>query len=36
MLENKNLQFTIIKCYGPTKTMDKDMKEKFYQQLNEK
>jgi len=26
---------TIIQCYAPTETTDKDMREKFYQQLHE-
>ena len=26
---------TIIQCYVPTEMMEKDMKEKFYQQLHE-
>jgi len=34
--KTKICYLTILKCYAPTQTMDKDMKEKFYQQLHEK
>jgi len=34
-IKTKILNLTIIQCYAPTETTDKDMKEKFYQQLHE-
>jgi len=33
--KTKIRNLTIIQCYAPTEMMDKDMKEKFYQQLHE-
>jgi hypothetical protein len=33
--KTKIRNLTIIQCYAPTQTRDKNMKEKFYQQLNE-
>jgi exonuclease III len=33
--KTKICNLTIIQCYAPTETTDKDMKEKFYQQLHE-
>jgi len=34
--KTKIRNLTIIQCYAPTETTDKDMKEKFYQQLHER
>ena len=33
--KTKPQNLTIIQCYAPTEMTDKDMKEKFYQQLYE-